>query len=1365
MSRKIPLYWLFVLQFTIQITAMLGMITYLSYRSGQETVEYLAQKLMDKMSDRIEQDVNIFFSIPKIVIQSNKKLLEKGYLDSDNLEQIEEYFIEQLNIIPRLSSIIIANENGEFLEVERPSPENLIIRKLGKTNENNAFYHYQADIDGQNKILTETRFNYNPHNDPWYQSAKNNPEGTRAVEVNLSQGQNKPVLHIAQNLPFYNQEGQFEGVLGANIYLTQLEKFLQNINKNYQGQVFIIDRDGLLVATSTGENPFDNTPTPNLSEYDRAKDRRLNILDSQNSLTVVTAQKLSQRESYLRTIIDIQQLEIEWENQQYFVRVTPLNQELDWLVVIVIPQSEFMGEINTNTRNTIGISIFALIIFVALSSFISKKITQSLSNLSKATHDFTKTQENQQLSHSKIKEIATLSQSFKTMMETILKAKNLRENYAQELELEVAKKTQSLRTSQARLLSLANTSPAVIYTVIEDVNGITRFEYISPAVESVHEIAIADVWKNGNLIFEQIHPEDLPGYLERVKHSAELIVPFVYEWRIITPSGKIKWLRSNSHPEKLDNGEVYWHGIAIEITDRKNLELELEISKVKLKDIVDNAIGIVTRLIVTIDGNWEIDYVSGGCLKVCGYTAQELTVNQNLWLSIIVQDDWQKIEKQIYEDIFAQRSGSYEYRIHHKNGSISWISQNNHSRWDSNANQWLVTIISLDITDRKLAEFKLEHQQKMLETMSHQGRIGAYEIDVINDQVCWSSMTREIHEAEFDFEPNLENIINFYKEGKNRNRIRSLIHRGIQDGTPWNVELEMITAKGREIWVEINGQAEFKNNVCVKIFGSCQDITEKKEIQQELIKAKETAELAVLSKGEFFASMSHEIRTPMNGVIGMLSLVQDTPLTTEQKMQISIAQSSAESLLSLINDILDFSKAEAGKLNLENIDFSLHQQLGDTVKAIAIKAQEKDLELILDLSDVPETMVKGDSNRLRQILINLINNAIKFTEKGEILIKCSLFNDCLPESNIGEEKLIFRAEIQDTGIGIAQDKIPFLFDSFNQVHNGVTRKYGGTGLGLSIVKKLCTLMEGSVEVTSQLGKGSKFTFTVQFQNPNQNLPTISHNSLTHLTILLLENNTTNRQILSRQLQKWGAKVIEAKNANQGLQCVKKEIFNFALIAQNLPDMDSIELGKIILTKQTNISLILMTSVANYCDSNKFKGSGLSICLSKPIIPSELYNALSSIKNIPTLTDIFANQEQINANITINYPENTRILLVEDNKVNQIVFKGLCKKLGLKVDIANNGIEALSLLKNVPTNQPYNLIFMDCFMPQMNGYEATSEIRQGNGGEENINIPIIAMTANAMKGDREKCLSAGMNDYLTKPIQVDLFKGMLAKYLS
>jgi len=520
-------------------------------------------------------------------------------------------------------------------------------------------------------------------------------------------------------------------------------------------------------------------------------------------------------------------------------------------------------------------------------------------------------------------------------------------------------------------------------------------------------------------------------------------------------------------------------------------------------------------------------------------------------------------------------------------------------------------------------------------------------------------------------------------------------------------------------------------------------------------------------KSEFLANMSHEIRTPMNGVTGMLGLLLRCELSEKSENYARLAMSSAESLLVVINDILDISKIEAGKLEIEYIDFNLAVQLSEFGQAIGFRAQEKGLEFVLDTTGINVDMVSGDPGRLRQILSNLINNAIKFTERGEIVLKADI-----EEVNEGGKNLYkFTCSISDTGIGIAPERTEHLFDSFTQEDASTTRKYGGTGLGLAIVRQLCELMHGDISVTSEKGKGSSFNFTVMLQKSKAAAHSIPSVDIHSHEVLVVDDNETNRTLLRELLEEWGAVVTEAEDGQSALTLLdtcESNPFSVAILDMQMPGMDGAELGKLIRaeSKHQDMRLIMMTSMSDRGDAQLYADLGFDAYFPKPVTVTDLYNGLKVV------LDGGAAMEQASPLVThYSLQENhqsigssARILLVEDNLINQHVAEGILNSFGLTADVAGDGQAAIEALANAPKDQPYNLVLMDCQMPVMDGYEATRLIRSGKTNVPDSDIIIIAMTANAMKGDREKCLSVGMNDYLSKPINAEELKTMLLEWL-
>ena len=584
------------------------------------------------------------------------------------------------------------------------------------------------------------------------------------------------------------------------------------------------------------------------------------------------------------------------------------------------------------------------------------------------------------------------------------------------------------------------------------------------------------------------------------------------------------------------------------------------------------------------------------------------------------------------------------------------------------------------------------------------------------------------------------------------------IREALMRGEVWQGELQDRRKDGSTFWVQTTMVpligVEGTDNQVIAINT---DISALKNAEEALQRAKESAEAANRAKSDFLANMSHEIRTPMNGIIGMTELALDTALTAEQREYLTLSRTSSEALLAILNDILDFSKIEAGHLDMERVAFKLREAVAQALDVLAVKAYDKGLELVSDVDPSVPDLLRGDPVRMRQILVNLIGNAVKFTASGEVEVSVTA------ESRT-ETQVLLKVRVRDTGIGIPANKVERLFKPFSQVDSSTTREFGGTGLGLSISQSLVRRMDGDIGVESEPGNGTTFWFTCLLDYDEPYPP--AEQLLAGRRVLIVEHNTCVSSLLARYVHRWGGEAEVAADSEQAIESVLREgsiAPDLVLMAVQVKNVDGVELIghlRALDVPFQGARVALMAPITHRINSEVLRAAGIDAVLHKPPKEQSIARKFSVLWHKARSGPVFERTLPPETLAPDTLPP-LAVLLVEDNLINQQLALRLLEKLGHHVTIAGDGVEALKALHE----RPFDLVLMDCQMPEMDGYEATRRIRSGQTKALNPNIPVIALTANAMKGDREIALAAGMNDYLTKPLKSAELRSMLYRWMS
>jgi two-component system, sensor histidine kinase and response regulator len=904
---------------------------------------------------------------------------------------------------------------------------------------------------------------------------------------------------------------------------------------------------------------------------------------------------------------------------------------------------------------------------------------------------------------------------------------------------------QELRERERQLDSLLGHLPGLAYRALADEHWTCLF--VSKGIEDVTGYTPEDLTSRRVDYIDIMLPEDRQATRETILTAVQHRGTYEDEHRIRRKDGSIRWIWARGHGVFAPDGSLrFLEGLNLDVTELKRAEAALRESEQRWRSLTE----ALPQLVWSATPDGACDYFSSQWTEHTGVAEAELLGWR--WLETLHPDDREPTRRFWLASVAGRHSYDIEYRVRRRDGEYRWFKTRGVPIRDSGGNivNWFGSCT--DITELRDSEGRFrgifENAAVGIAQTHPSGRFLR-----LNEKFC--------------------SIVGYSREELLQKTFQDVTHPddvaiGVSalaalvcgESLSFEHEKRYVRKDGSTVWAElfISLQRDAAGEPAYAV-AVIQDISERKRLDAELRQAKDAAEAANRAKDEFLANVSHEIRTPMNAIIGMTELVLDTPLAEDQRKGLKTVKSAADSLLDIINDLLDFSRIEAGKLELFPADFSLRGAVGDTLRALAVRAHKKGLELIYQVQpDVPDALV-GDVGRLRQVLLNLVGNAVKFTDEGEVVVRVEVQGDG-PSPSRSAAEVGVRFTVRDTGIGIPPGQQERIFRAFEQEDTSTTRKYGGTGLGLTIAARLVDLMGGTITVDSAPGRGSTFAFTASFgrqPHPPEPEPAQPPVSLHDLRVLVVDDNATNRHILAEWLRGWqmdSTAVGDGMAAMDALwhRAANRRPYALVLLDARMPDTDGLAVAAMIRERAELAAtrIILLTSGERPRDPARFRELRIDAQLLKPAQQDELletiYRVMSRSQGNAPLSAWSAPRQQASA-APIPAATPLRILLAEDNELSAQVLEQSLVREGHRVRLASNGREALTLVEQ----GGLDLLLLDVHMPEMDGFQVVHAVReweQSAGGR----LPIIALTARSRKEDRERCLAAGMDEFLTKPIR-------------
>ena len=1202
---KAPLQTVLVLPFLVQIVGTVGVVGWLSFQNGQRAVNDVAAQLRGEISDRIKDRMENYMSIPHIVNHLNVQGVKLGQLNLEDKQKIEIHFLEQIQYFDSISIIYIAQENGDHSGAIR-TKDRIMISAADKST-GNKLARYTGDSQGNRVQLMETSPNiYDPRLRPWYIAAA---AAKKSVWTPIYTDFLTRELAITAALPIYDDTGKLLGVAGSDLLFSKIKEFLVSLKIGKSGQTFVMERSGMLIATSTATQEF---------AVEGKEAKRIKASASENPIIRQSAQHLEKTYDSLAKINNSQQLTFDVDGKRNFIQVTPFqdNRGLDWLIVVVVPESDFMEQINANTRTTFLLSVAALIWATILGILTAKWVVRPILRLNAAAKALARNEWDTKLTLNREDELGELGAAFNSM------AEQLQHSFT------------SLSESESRVKQFLNAVPLGIF--IAEPNG--QPHYINPTGEQLlgQGIIAADaenlrqaykVYLAGT---QEIYPAERDPILNALQgksvtvddieiFSTDKTVPLqvsgtpIYDAQghIIYGMCAFQDITERKLAEKLLR--EYNQNLAVQVAERTS---DLAKAKEKFSKAFRSSPNAIT--ITRISDGRHIEVNNSFC-RMIGYSQEQIigktAVELNFWATLAERDRMIQMLKN------KTAIHNYELRFRNKSGaertallSIETIDIDGEACFLS---------ISSDITDRQKAEAALREAEEKYRNIYQNALNGIFQTTGDGKYISANPALAELYGYESPAEliaaqPNFKNQL--YVNPNRRGEFAALMN---EYGRLSNFEAEIYRKDGSIIWISENCRAvcDAAGNL-VYYEGFIKDITDSKEAEFRMQQAKEAAEAANKAKSTFLANMSHELRSPLNAVIGFAQvMIRSKTLSQENQEDVGIILRSGEHLLALINQVLDLSKIEAGRTTIYEKSFDLYRLLGDLEDMFALKAEEKGLQLMFDREAEVPHYICTDEVKLRQVLINLLNNAIKFTSEGGVSVQVKGGRGKVHKNSTDElpGRYWLHFEVQDTGAGIAAEEIHQLFEAFVQTKTGKDSQEG-TGLGLAISRQFVQLMGGEITVISDVGKGAMFQFDIQVHlveaadiesKKSQHRVVALEPNQPSYRLLIVDDKPLNRQLLVKLLSPLGFELREANNGKEAVDIFMEWEPHLIWMDMRMPVMDGYEATKQIKTTTGGQATAIVALTASVLEEERavILSAGCDDFMRKPFREEDIFAAM------------------------------------------------------------------------------------------------------------------------------------------------------------